>query len=418
MSDRRRALTIFLLTALAFVYGPRLVSPVSSAAPYPAQRRARAADSSGAQRVRAQRRPRVDYSNFSHRTSAHRINCAQCHTVPTPNWRNARAADADPFPDVTDYPGHDACVRCHREQFFRGPRPVICTVCHTAVSPRDGRRFAFANPNDADSPSTGARKSKPASQFATDFPHDVHQDVMALRRRDAWRDVEASFVRVSFQEKGGATARRVDSCSLCHQTYMPRNESADESMPGRPADVDEKLWPKKGTFKTTPTGHGSCYNCHWKDGGARPLASDCAACHNLMTAQAKTAKPRVDYDASPSVVAKIADERIREKLMRRESARFRHEVDRHEGLGCTSCHIQITGISTLDPSTLKVPILSCGGTGTGCHIRARPKGILNDEVEKRRADAAFACAKCHVNLGSAPLPASHAEAVPTPKPKP
>ncbi len=415
MSDRRRALAILLLTALVFAY-PRLTARESSAAPDPAQRRPSAGGSRArTPRARTQRRPRVDYSNFSHRTSAHRINCAQCHSVPTPNWRNARAAD--PFPDVTDYPGHDACVRCHREQFFRGPRPVICTVCHTVVSPREGPRFAFANPNAAES-RAGARKSETASQFATNFPHDVHQDVMALRRRrDTRRDVEASFVRVSFQEPAGAPARRIDSCSLCHQTYMPQGDTEDESMPGRPAGVDEKLWPKKGTFKTTPNGHVSCYNCHWTDGGARPLASDCAACHNLLTGEASPPRPLVERDASPSVALKIADEQIREKLLRRESARFRHELDSHDALGCTSCHIRMTGISTLDPSTLKVPILSCGGTGTGCHIGARPKRILNEEVEKRRSPAGFACVKCHVNLGSAPLPASHAEAVPTPKPR-
>ncbi|HYN85689.1 MAG TPA: hypothetical protein VER32_10565 [Pyrinomonadaceae bacterium] len=400
MNDSWRALAITLLTALLFVCPPATSGESEAPDPATTQRRAR-----------AQRRPRTDYTRFSHRTQAHKLNCAQCHAVPTANWPRARAADA--FPDVTDYPGHDACVRCHREQFFRGARPAICTVCHTVVSPREGPRFAFQNPN-ADESRAARRKPGAPSQFATNFPHDIHQDVMA-RRRDFPDGGDAGMVRVSFQE--GASPRRVDSCTLCHQTYMPQGESADESMPGRPAEVDESLWPKKGTFKTSPTGHASCFNCHWKDGGARPLATDCAACHDLLPGDVPPPKPRVDHDASLAAVAKIADDRIREKLLRRESARFRHELERHEGLGCTSCHLQMSSVRTLDERTLKVPILSCGGTGTGCHIGAKPKRILNDEVERRRADAGFACAKCHVQLGRARLPPSHDEAVPVPKPR-
>ena len=121
-------------------------------------------------------------------------------------------------------------------------------------------------------------------------------------------------------------------------------------------------------------------------------------------------------DADAAAASAIGDERIREKLLRREAARFLHEEEKHENIGCTGCHIQITSISTLDPQTLEVPLLTCGGTGTGCHIRAKPKGILNVELEKRRADASFACAKCHVNYGRESVPKSHSEAVPLPKP--
>src|SRR6266576_1772557 len=73
----------------------------------------------------------VDYSNFSHATKEHQRACNTCHKIPTSNWQKTST-----FPDTADYPGHDACVSCHRSQFFKGARPVICSGCHTQVSPR------------------------------------------------------------------------------------------------------------------------------------------------------------------------------------------------------------------------------------------------------------------------------------------
>src|SRR6185503_9713008 len=65
--------------------------------------------------------PGVDYSRFSHATKKHQGACNTCHKVPTDNWK--KAGD---FPDVADFPGHDACVSCHRAQFFKGAKPTIC----------------------------------------------------------------------------------------------------------------------------------------------------------------------------------------------------------------------------------------------------------------------------------------------------
>lgn len=360
--------------------------------------------------------PRADYSKFSHATGAHRLACDSCHRSPTPNWTRARAPE--PFPDVTDYPDHPSCVRCHRPQFFTGARPVICSVCHTKVSPREGARFAFRNPGERGA--RGVAKRPTDSQFATVFPHDKHQDVMAHDRRrrgpaaDADADADVHTVRASFQQ-GDASQVRIDSCSACHQTYEPQGASDEEEMSGRPSDVDAKLWPKKGTFKTTPTDHASCFNCHWQDGGVAPLSSDCAGCHGLRLRKNPSAERRASADAESAAAARIADTEIGAKWLRRESARFRHEVEKHEGIGCTGCHLDITSISTLDVNTLDVPVLSCGGAGSGCHIKAKPKAILNVEVDKRRADSTFQCAKCHINYGREPTPKSHADSVPVPK---
>jgi hypothetical protein len=406
--------------ALLLLFALAPLPPLASHASAPAQRRT-------TQRRPRQTpaRPRTDYTTFSHRTAAHRSDCASCHRTPTPNWRAARAADA--FPDVADYPDHSACLRCHKQQFFRGAVPPICSVCHVKTSPRDGARFPFPTLVPA---TRGPRRGPAPSQFATNFPHDIHQDVMARLSPDLPAGVESnrsdaaavsasglSFVRASFQQAGvqqaAAAQRPVDSCSMCHQTFEPQGASDVEEMTGRPQSVEASGWPRKGTFKTSPVDHSSCFNCHWQDGGVAPPSSDCAACHRLLPSDRPTVTARADADAS--IVALIPSAHIRAKWLRRESARFRHEVEKHEGLGCTACHIRMSTVSTLDPASLEVSILTCGGTGTGCHIKARPKAILNVEVDQRRADARFQCVKCHLNFGREATPKSHTDPVPAPK---
>src|SRR5439155_9275260 len=66
-------------------------------------------------------KPPVDYSQFSHATRKHQQACNTCHKIPTKNWEKVQD-----FPDVADYPGHEACVSCHRQQFFKGAIPGIC----------------------------------------------------------------------------------------------------------------------------------------------------------------------------------------------------------------------------------------------------------------------------------------------------
>ena len=170
--------------------------------------------------VAGQRRPAIDYSKFSHATQKHQGACSTCHKLPTAGWNKASA-----FPDITDYPGHDACVSCHRPQFFRGARPPICSVCHSKTSPRDDVRYAFRNP---------AAKL----QFTIEFPHDKHQDVIAM-------------LRFSHAKPQG-----YNNCTICHG-------------------------PRDATFKASPNDHASCFNCHWKE--QKPIANDCNGCHKLAT---------------------------------------------------------------------------------------------------------------------------------------
>ncbi|HEY0082489.1 MAG TPA: cytochrome c3 family protein, partial [Pyrinomonadaceae bacterium] len=101
-------------------------------------------------------RARVDYSKFSHATKGHFENCSSCHLIPSFQK-----------PDITDYPDHPACINCHRQQFFRGARPVICSNCHTVTTPRSEARFKFP-------------KEQEASQFTDIFPHASHIKTTSL----------------------------------------------------------------------------------------------------------------------------------------------------------------------------------------------------------------------------------------------
>lgn len=158
----------------------------------------------------------ADYSKFSHATQKHQAACNTCHKIPTKN--------ATTFPDIRDYPDHDACVSCHRRQFFKGAKPVICSVCHSKTSPRDKARYAFRNP---------ASKL----QFTIEFPHDRHQDVIAMLR--------FSHAQQNYY-----------NCTVCHAS-------------------------RTTTFKAAPADHSSCFNCHWK--AQQPVATNCNGCHKLAT---------------------------------------------------------------------------------------------------------------------------------------
>lgn len=367
----------------------------------------------GAQRARgsAQRRtparargPRVDYTKFTHSTPAHREgSCDSCHKSPSDNWAQVRDP-ASAFPDITDYPEHDSCLGCHRQQFFRGARPAICSVCHTVVSPRASARFPFANPAAAFARSEKGRAR--ASEFALNFPHDVHQDVMA--RAPGRREGGARFVRAAFAQEQ-AKASKPNSCSVCHVTYTSQPAPAPAAADAK-AGAGQPALPA-GLLKTTPTGHDSCFNCHWQDGGEKPVSTDCAGCHKPLPKGAAPPGPK-GKDADPQFAARagFTDPHVVRKLLRRDSVTFAHEEERHREIDCATCHTRIPALSTLDEATLKVPILSCGA-GSSCHIGAKPKRILNEEVDKKLADPGFQCAKCHFNLGRAEKPPrSHLEA--------
>src|ERR1700716_1222847 len=89
-------------------------------------------------RTAAQKKPRVDYSRFSHHTHVvnEKLPCASCHKFPAKNWKDVRSGN-EAFPDSTEYPQHQSCLNCHRTQFFSRERlvPRICSNCHVNATP-------------------------------------------------------------------------------------------------------------------------------------------------------------------------------------------------------------------------------------------------------------------------------------------
>ncbi len=419
--NRRTITLVFLVSLASFVFAfPRLSSNAfqrlgeekTKVAP---RRNAKSTTPRGKTSSEKTRQP---FSAFSHRTPQHQKDCASCHTAPTENWTRVVRESGEAFPDVTDYPDHPSCVNCHRREFFSGARPTICAICHTNVSPRDGTRFPFQNPKENFEASRSTKKTF-ATEFGLNFPHDKHQDVMAQIPASVQTATDDFFVRASFMMQGAQ--KKIDSCSICHQTYQPENDSAERYVVKPPLDLPkDSFWLKKGTFKTTPQGHASCFNCHWQDGGEKPLSSDCAGCHKLLPSIQTSAQIPTHTDADAALAARmnLNDPAMLAAWLRRHAATFRHEETKHESVGCTSCHINISSINRLDAQTLHVPLLTCGGGGTGCHIKATiPKKILNLEVEKRRDDSSFRCAKCHINYGTEAIPQTHLDAVSVAKPK-
>ncbi|HEX8146693.1 MAG TPA: cytochrome c3 family protein [Pyrinomonadaceae bacterium] len=399
---KRRTLTpaLLLAAALAVVVSAWVSSSEAAGTQRrrgPTQRRAPA---------RTQR-PRVDYTDFSHSTAAHRKDsCGSCHKSPSDNWARVRGGDTA-FPDITDYPEHESCLSCHRQQFFRGARPAVCSVCHTVVSPRSGARYPFANPAAAFARSEKGKAA--ASEFAINFPHDLHQDVMA--RAPAPDEGGVRFVRAAFAQEQAKPAKP-NSCSVCHETYTSQPAAAPTPAPASASAGAGAALPAlpAGLLKTTPTGHDSCFNCHWQDGGEKPVSTDCAGCHKLLPkGTARTELKGKDADPQFAARSGFTDPHIVSKLLRRDSVIFAHEEERHREIDCATCHTRIPALSTLDETTLKVPILSCGA-GSSCHIGAKPKKILNEEVDKKLADPNFQCAKCHFNLGREKPPKSHLDA--------
>jgi hypothetical protein len=398
MKRKTPMLALVVTAALAVVVCVRI--PSASAGP---QRRR-----GTTQRRAPAPRARVDYSRFTHATPAHRKDsCNSCHQSPSDNWARVRDASTA-FPDITDYPEHESCLSCHRQQFFRGARPVICSVCHTAVSPRAGARYPFANPAAAFERSEKGKAE--TSEFGINFPHDLHQDVMARTLKRGEGGVR--FLSVAFAQEQ-AKPSKPNSCSVCHETYTSQPVAAATPAPGDAKSGAGAGFPAlpAGLLKTTPTGHDSCFNCHWQDGGEKPLSTDCAGCHKLLPSG--TTRPVLkgkDADTQFAARAGFTDPFIVRKILRRDSVIFAHEEERHREIDCATCHTRIPALSTLDETTLKVPVLSCGA-GSSCHVGAKPKKILNEEVDKKLADPNFQCVKCHYNLGRVEKPPkSHLEA--------
>ena len=338
------------------------------------------------------------FTEFPHSARQHsKLGCASCHKFPSANWKRVRTK-ADAFPDVTDYPKHESCLNCHRQQFFGSAKPTICSICHTNPGPRDSSRHAFPNPREIfDKTAKGQRH---ASDFAISFPHDKHIEIVS--QNDVERVSDGAFVNASFASKRKAAGE--ESCTVCHQTYQPQGKSDDEYLTKPPAKLGDAFWLKKGTFKTVPTGHAACFTCHSQETGLSPAPTDCATCHKLAPKM-----PKTDFDPKiAAAMGKLDKITVASWRKRDSSATFRHEFSSHADQECANCH-NAAAINTLDLKTKKVAITSCNL----CHITETSDdgGALNYEVDQRKKDASFACAKCHIAFGKMPIPDSHLKAI-------
>jgi hypothetical protein len=309
------------------------------------------------------------YSSFLHSSDKHKsLECGACHKIPT-----AWAAKRD-FPDVADFPNHDSCVRCHRQQFFTeqafiGTGPAICTVCHVRAAPREEGRFAFGKPNNANQ----KMKSKDERQFSIEFPHDRHQNAIALRQV---RKLDANYIRAAVFRSNYQEQRKPDynNCSICHAT---------NKQPISPTGWPDAFVPAAGTFKAQPDAHDACFNCHWKN--LKPASDDCGGCHKPAAALFMTA---------------IWPKRI--------SLKFSHEGGKGEHvMECTTCHINITRSASLRGLTPDVPIAAC----TTCHKDNKkttyPK-ITTIEEEIAQSKKTASCTYCHSSeVGKKKAPPSH-----------
>lgn len=337
------------------------------------------------------------YAKFTHETHVAQmeLDCAACHKFPTANFDKVRSKDAA-FPDVTDYPKHETCLDCHREQFFSGKPPAICSNCHLNPSPTDSSRHPFANPRELFDVSPKGKNS--VSAFEVAFPHDKHIDIVSRYENPLKTDGNGSFfVRASMR-------RAEESCAVCHQTYQPQGKSNDEYVTAPPKNLGDGYWLKKGTFKSVPLGHTTCFTCHSEDTGILPAQKDCGTCHKL-----KQALPPTDFDPKSAEKMGILDKVMLDGWRTRTSAgKFRHEFESHADLSCSACH-NVNMIVTTDYKTEKVAIASCNM----CHITATSDdgGILNYEIDERKKNAKFECVKCHVSFGRSAIPDSHLKAV-------
>ncbi len=310
------------------------------------------------------------YSAFLHSSEKHKgLACNNCHKIPT-EWNAKRD-----FPDVADFPDHDACVRCHRPQFFArqsmiGNGPAICTVCHVRAAPREEARFAFGRPN-----TSNQTLREDLRQFMIEFPHDQHQNAIARfdsQRLQPLRIASHHRVRVGpFDDKKSD----YNNCSICHRTDMAL---AAIALPAPNADP-AMLHP----FKSLPHSHDACFECHWKN--LKPASDDCAGCHKLSAAAF-----------------------VPMTLPKRISAKFAHEGGKGEHiLECTTCHINITRANTLRGLTPDVPIAAC----TNCHKDNKkttyPKAVTIEE-EFAQNKKIGECTYCHSpEVGKKKPPPSH-----------
>ena len=305
----------------------------------------------------------ASFKHESHRAPKTKLNCSDCHTIPTQAASDVIAAATKP--SIKGYPYHDSCLGCHRQtppQFFRGTTPSICTVCHTRSSPRLTARDMNRFP--------GQNKQAIAQEFPGYFPHE-HRD-----------------------------HKRVN-CATCHMT----DERAYIAI--TVGDGEASHLPTAGTFKTSPSGHAACFKCHWEE---KPVKDDCAGCHLTPPEVAKKQRHTLSTNAMEWF------SRWPREWPKRISLKFNHESESHVE-ECITCHANSAEMETLYIPKADVPITAC----SKCHLKPTTPASLAKEMFEEDEDIAegrnnipiskegkHSCTGCHTAIiGSMPPPCSH-----------
>ena len=374
-----------------------------------------------------------DYSLFKHEDHRKELNgrelaCSKCHTIPSAAQPDRVAAATRPD-STLGYPFHDSCWRCHRQEVFHGDRPVICTVCHTRVSPRITSRDVhsqFPSPKHRDIT---------ARELPGYFPHGLHQNLMVWDRDRRWRDAGPGFsvlLRASFKATRLENAPMQGlNCAACHL----KDERGPIALPANGVRSDESLKRiEADTFMTTPgereaNAHASCFNCHWQV--QKPTKDDCEACH--LSRAAYTTEKLATYRPVallPNALRWFEDWPT--GMPKRLTLKFQHNThslsddgkseSNEHGEKCTTCHINITRVTPLKNSKLDVQIISCAR----CHAAKRSlpgaqsvKLSISDEIRlKQDRSKDYICVACHMApVGREQPPCTHYFVIGEPCPK-
>lgn len=378
---RRRAvaLAVFVATtALFFIYQ----QASSTVAVEPQERR---------QTQSRRRRPRIsapvrtgrNYSLFKHESHRSGLKCSDCHKI-TSDANPDRISAATRTRIARGYPYHDSCFRCHRQQVYRGDRPVFCTVCHTRVSPLLTPRDVYSQfPNPK-------RGNIMAREFPGYFPHALHDSS--------------------------------DSpCERCHLT----DKRGLLALPLKGIHSEESFQEiKDETFKTIPgegesSAHKICFKCHWEKD--KPYKDDCNGCH-LTASDYKTGKNPVTGRTLKKIVpprpftanAETWFKNWPTNLPKRFSLKFQHKGGggEHESKDCIECHTNVAQMTTLNIPKADVSIESCAG----CHSEKYAIPVAGGEPAticselKLKEKSGEKCVACHTTpIGREQPPDSHSQ---------
>ncbi len=304
------------------------------------------------------------FTHESHSLAKRKLDCSHCHAIPSSAaWDETAAATKL---SIKGYPYHDSCLPCHEgtsPQFFRGAAPPVCKICHTRSSPHLVRRELR----------TFAKQTR--RMFVSELPgflsHGKHEGLKL---------------------PNGDTIK----CEYCHSPMQMK----DKRMAGVLAAGGSEVPIADGAFKASPSGHASCFECHWDK--HKPMKDDCGGCHLAPDAFGQRTRIVLSTDV---VLAFFKDSN-------RLAIRFNHDSKYHRPaenpkLVCTACHRNINQSEMLDIPNVKIQ--SCDGSE--CHFKNTGTSIISEMYAEETEVAEGTeniCTGCHTKpIGRVAPPCSH-----------